>query len=76
MDHDAGVITHPKFRMWLRPDGVVQLVWAQRVAMRLEDAIEATDSMAQLAGGRQSPCWWTCTSKARWIGPRAESGAG
>ena len=30
MDHDDGVITQPKFRMWLRPDGVVQLVWARR----------------------------------------------
>jgi len=25
---DSGVITHPKFRMWLRPDGIVQVVWS------------------------------------------------
>lgn len=55
MDHDAGVITQPKFRMWLRPDGVVQLSWAPRVTMVLEDAIAATVAMAQLTGGRQSP---------------------
>ena len=55
MDHDAGVITQPKFRMWLRPDGIVQLVWARQVTMVLEDAIEATDAMAKLTGGRRSP---------------------
>jgi hypothetical protein len=55
MDHDSGVITHPKFRMWLRPDGIVQLVWAPRVAMVLEDALAAIEAMAQLAGGRRSP---------------------
>ena len=38
MDHDDGVITQPKFRMWLRPDGVVQLVWAPLVTMALEPA--------------------------------------
>jgi hypothetical protein len=55
MDQDAVVITQPKFRMWLRPDGVVQLAWAPRVTMALEDAIGATAAMAQLTGGRQSP---------------------
>ena len=55
MDHDDGVITQPKFRMWLRPDGVVQLAWAPRVTMALDDAIGATAAMAQLTGGRQGP---------------------
>ena len=55
MDHDSGIITHPKFRMWLRPDGIVQLVWAPRSAMVLEDAHAATAAMAQLTGGRRSP---------------------
>jgi hypothetical protein len=41
--------------MWLRPDGIVQLVWARRTAMVLEDAIAATEAMAQLTGGRRSP---------------------
>ncbi len=27
MDHDSGVITRPKFRIWVRPDGIVQLTW-------------------------------------------------
>ena len=55
MDHDSGVITHPKFRIWLRPDGIVQLVWVLRAAMVLEDAIAATEAMAQLTGGRRCP---------------------
>lgn len=48
MDQDSGVITNPKFRMWLRPDGIVQLVWVPRTAITLEDAIAATGAMAQL----------------------------
>ena len=55
LNHDSGVITHPKFRMWLRPDGIVQLLWAPQVTMVLEDAVAATDAMAQLTAGRQSP---------------------
>ncbi len=55
MNNKPTGITHPKFRMWLRPDGVVQLVWAPRAAMSLEDAIAATDAMTKLTGGRRSP---------------------
>lgn len=55
MDPDASVVTHPKFRMSLRADGIVKLVWAPRVAMGLEDALAATDAMATLTGGRRSP---------------------
>src|ERR1035437_7589348 len=55
MDHDSGVITHPKFRIWLRPDGIVQLVWGPRTTVLLEDATAALEAMAQLTGGRRSP---------------------
>ncbi len=55
MADDSGVITRPKFRMWLRPDGIVQLVWASQAAMGLEDAVAATEAMTQLTGGRRSP---------------------
>src|ERR1035437_8513907 len=55
MDHDSGVITHPKFRMWLRPDGIVQLVWAPRTTVLLEDATAALEATAQLTGGRLRP---------------------
>lgn len=59
MDHDSGVITHPvithpKFRMWLRPDGIVQVQWAPRLEIGLEDATAAIEAMTQLTGGRQS----------------------
>jgi len=55
MDHDSGVVARPKFRIWLRPDGIVQLVWVPRVEMALEDAVAATEAMAELTGGRRSP---------------------
>jgi hypothetical protein len=55
MGQDASVITHPKFRMWLRPDGIVQMVWALRATVLLEDATAALEAMAQLTGGRRSP---------------------
>jgi len=55
MDRDSGVITHPKFRMWLRPDGIVQVVWAPRTTALLEDATATLEAMAQITGGRRSP---------------------
>ena len=55
MDRDSGVITHPKLRMWLRPDGIVQVVLAPRAVIVLEDAIAATEAVTQLMGGRRSP---------------------
>jgi hypothetical protein len=55
MDRETGVIEHPKFRMWLRPDGIVQLVWIPRTTALLEDAIATLAAMAQLTGGRRSP---------------------
>jgi hypothetical protein len=55
MGQDASVITHPKFRMWLRPDGIVQVVWISRTTALLEDATATLEAMAQLTGGRRSP---------------------
>ena len=55
MRDDTRVITHSKFRMWLRPDGIVEVVWAPRSTARLEDARAALDAMAELTGGRRSP---------------------
>jgi hypothetical protein len=55
MDGDSGVITHPKFRMWLRPDGIVQVVWVPGTTALLEDATATLDAMAQITGGRRSP---------------------
>jgi hypothetical protein len=55
MDHDSDVSTNPKFRIWLRPDGIVQLVWAPQTTVLIEDATAALEAMAQLTGGRRSP---------------------
>ena len=48
-------ITNPKFRMWLRPDGIVQLVWEPHVEIGLEDAIASTGALTGLVGGRRHP---------------------
>ena len=55
MDHDSGTFSRVKFRMWLRPDGIVHLVWAARVAIVVEDAVAAIEAMTLLTGGRRSP---------------------
>jgi hypothetical protein len=55
MDDSSDVITHPKFRMWLRPDGIVQVVWVPRVAIVLEDATATIEATTQLTSGRRSP---------------------
>ncbi len=52
---DAGVVTHPKFRMWLRPDGIAVVVWAPGVTALLEDATACLDATEQVTGGRRSP---------------------
>jgi len=43
---------HPKFRIWLRADGIVQLVWTPGTHMGLEGALEVSDAIAELGGGR------------------------
>jgi hypothetical protein len=55
MENESAEIIHPKFRMWLRTDGIVQLVWRTAVVMNLDDAIAATSAMTTLTGGRRSP---------------------
>jgi hypothetical protein len=55
MDNETAENIHPKFRMWLRPDGIVQLVWVTAAVMSLEDALAATEVMTKLTGGRPCP---------------------
>ena len=55
VDRDSGVLSHPKFRMWLRPDDIVQMAWLPSVQIDLEDAIAASEAMMELTGGRRSP---------------------
>ena len=47
--------TSPTFRMWLRPDGIVQLVWEPGVPIGVEDCVAAGDTMDALAGGQKHP---------------------
>jgi hypothetical protein len=54
MDDDSRVITHPKFRMWLRPDGIVQMVWVTKAASDLDDATAAISALNELTDGRRS----------------------
>lgn len=55
MDDDSAMGTHPKYRLWLRTDGIVQLVWAPQTTVLLEDATSALEAMARVTGGRPSP---------------------
>ena len=52
---DSGVITGSKFRIWLRPDDIVQLVWAPGTVIGLEEAVAAIEAVAKLSGGRHLP---------------------
>jgi hypothetical protein len=53
MDRKTGVITRPTFRMWMRPNGVVQVAWPREATVLLEDATSALEAMALLTGGRR-----------------------
>ncbi len=44
-------VTGEKFRMWLRPDGIVLLEWSDGARISLDDALEATGAMEGLTGG-------------------------
>ena len=55
MAPDPTVITRPKFRIWVRPDGIVQLAWTPRSEISLEDAVAAIEAMSEITGGRRSP---------------------
>lgn len=48
-------VSRPEFEMWLRPDGIVQLVWVPRLMMHIEHAQAAIEAMTSLTGGRPAP---------------------
>lgn len=54
MSGESQEVIHPKFRMWLRPDGIVELVWRSGAELGLEDAVAAIDEMTKLTDGRRS----------------------
>ncbi len=55
MSRERPEITGEKFRIWLRPDGVVEIVWEPHVPSVLEDAVAVIDAMSELTGGRAAP---------------------
>ncbi|MHB1208186.1 MAG: DUF7793 family protein [Acidimicrobiales bacterium] len=55
MANESTEFDHPKFRMWLRPDGIVQLVWAPTRELRLEDAVASIKALSTLTGGQRAP---------------------
>ncbi len=54
MTSEPADITHDKFRMWRRSDGIVHLEWTAQAHITLEDAKDATSAMAQLTGGERA----------------------
>jgi hypothetical protein len=52
MVQDSNSITHAKFRIWLRPDGIVQIVWFPRTLVALADANAAVEGLAKIGGGK------------------------
>lgn len=55
MSGESAEIVHPKFTIWLRPDGIVHLVWGSGVAMGLEEAVASINAMTELTGGKRAP---------------------
>jgi hypothetical protein len=51
MTSEPAQITGEKFRMWLRPDGIVHLEWSDGARISLDDAREATSALESLTGG-------------------------
>ncbi len=55
MSSDFPGITHEKFRIRLRQDGICENVWAPHLPIELEDALAVIDAIGQLTGGRAAP---------------------
>ena len=55
MNGDSNEVVHARFRMWLRPDGIVQQVWAHGVTLVVEDAEASSIALEEVTGGRKRP---------------------
>ena len=53
MNGDSTETAHPKFRILLRPDGIVHLTWEPGVTIGVEDAAAAAEAIAELGGGKR-----------------------
>ena len=74
-----GMITHPKYRAWLRLDDIVQCVWIPGITAELADAQSAMDDITKLCGGQPRPVLvdmpnhgtWDRVTRAEWGRPSA-----
>ena len=55
MSEQSNDVVTPEFRMSLRPDGIVHLIWAEKTSIGLAQAQAAIDAMAGLTGGAAAP---------------------
>ncbi len=55
MDNECPEITHEKFRVWLRQDGLLEIVWTPHLTSGIEDAVAAIRAMIELTDGRPTP---------------------
>jgi hypothetical protein len=55
MDNESAEVINSKFKIGLRPDGIVQIVWIHAAVISFEDAIAAIDAMTMLTGGKRCP---------------------
>lgn len=55
MEDEPGVITSTRFRIWLRPDNIFQLVLPPGTVIGREDAADVGDAVTTLAGGHHYP---------------------
>lgn len=55
MGTEPAAISGEKFRIWLRPDGIVEIRWAPAVPSGLEDARAVIAAMSEITGGVAAP---------------------
>ena len=55
MSEHATEIVTPEFRMLLRPDGIVHLIWVPKTSITVAAARAAIDAMSSLTGGAPAP---------------------
>lgn len=55
MGTERAEIVAEKFRIWLRPDGIVEIRWAPAIPSGLEDARAVIAAMTELTAGAPAP---------------------
>ncbi len=55
MTDTSDALRSPKFRVWLRPDGIVQVVWQPGAEIGLENIVALSGAVDTLTGGHRHP---------------------